>query len=351
MDVDSEDDPPILIDDAVTDEEDSDEDGPPGLIDPDAPTDEDRWHWRPPHDRWHWDKQDPRRHQHVPVQARGAQPPSHSSSSSTRFRGRVLYLFSGPSGRKDGLAAYLADMGFQVDECDVINEHLGDQDLLDDTVWLRIKARLRDGYYVALFASPPCRSFSAARASGPGPPVLRDARYIYGFPKAQRWRKLDHSHYERIREDNLFAERTAEACAVMDSLGRPYGVEQPEPWGGAVTMFGFDSFKALLSAGAKLVAFDQCPFGAPCKKPSLILYKGAGFHVLEGRCDHPAVQQCDANGSVYWAPHPSYVSSGGRGQKDSKGKHATNALSAYPAKLNYKLASIISDSITEPGHS
>ena len=116
-------------------------------------------------------------------------------------------------------------------------------------------------------------------------------------------------------------------------------------------MFGFDSFKKLLSYGAQVVAFDQCPFGAPCKKPSLVLYKGAKFQELEGRCDHPAVQQWDANGSVYWAPHPSFVSSGGRGRKDSKGKHATGALSAYPAKLNHKLASIISDSLAEPGHS
>lgn len=340
--------PPILIDECDTE----DEDGPPDLIDPDVePEEDDGWHWKPPKDRWHWEHRDSRQRQHVPVQVQGAVPQSQSSSSSTRSRGRILYLFSGPSGRKDGLAAYLAGMGFQVDECDVINEHLGDQDLLDDTVWLRIKARMRDGYYVALFASPPCRSFSAARSSGPGPPVLRDAHYIYGFPKSQRWRKLEHSHYERIREDNLFAERTAEACSVMDSLGRPFGVEQPEPWGAAVTMFGFDSFKKLLSDGAQMVAFDQCPFGAPCKKPSLVLYKGADFQVLECRCDHPAVQQWDANGSVYWAPHPSFVSSGGRGRKDSKGNFATNALSAYPAKLNRKLAFIISRSIAEPGHS
>ena len=38
-------------------------------------------------------------------------------------------------------------------------------------------------YFV--FAGPPCRTWSLARQSGPGPPVLRDAEHIYGFPKSQ----------------------------------------------------------------------------------------------------------------------------------------------------------------------
>ena len=238
------------------------------------------------------------------------------------------------------MAAYLSNMGFQVEECDILNEHMGDQDLLDDAVWLRIKTRLQDGYYVALFASPPCRTFSAARASGPGPPVLRDKYYIYGYPKSQRWRKLEHCHYEGIREDNLFAERTAEACDIMGKLDRLFGVEQPEPWGSAVSMFGFDSFERLLRDGAKTVAFDQCPYGAPCKKPTVVMFKGGDFEELEVRCDHPSVEQQNPDGSTYWAPHPSYV-----GKKDDNGVWATNALSAYPAKLNRKIAFIISKAI------
>lgn len=269
-------------------------------------------------------------------------PPPIPSSSSTRSRGRVLYLFSGPAGRNDGLAAYLAAVGIEVDECDLLNKHMVDQDLLDDSTWLRIKGRLRAGYYMFLFASPPCRSFSAARSSGPGPPVLRDAAHIYGFPKSQTWRKLDYHHFERIREDNLFAERTAEACAIMDSLARPYAVEQPEPWGAAVTMFGFESFKLLLAGGALIVAFDQCPYGAPCKKPTLVLYKGGDFHTLRVKCDHPAVEQWAKDGSIYWAPHPSFV-----GKKDNNGVYLTNTLSAYPAKLNCVAATIINKAVTK----
>ena len=281
-------------------------------------------------DRWHWDSSG----------SRHSQPCPSPSSASTR--GRVLYLFSGPAGRSDGVAAYLAAVGIKVDEYDTLNKHMADQDLLDDTVWLKIKARLQAGYYVFLLASPPCRSFSAARSAGPGPPVLRDSEHIYVFPKSQRWRKLEHCHYERIREDNLFAERTAEACAIMDTWGRPYAVEQPEPWGGSVTMFDFESFKALRVNGAKVVAFDQCPFGAPCKKPTLVLYKGGDFNTFQARCDDPAVQQWRDDGSTYWAPHPSF-----HGKKDRNGGYLTSSLSAYPAKLNCKLATIINKAITE----
>lgn len=292
-----------------------------------------------PVDRWHWDAQSSRLPSSAQMDKGGPSP--SSASAGTRSRKRVLYLFSGPAGRKDGLAAYLEVVGIRVDECDVLNTHMVDQDLLDDSTWLRIKGRVRSGYYLLVFASPPCRSFSASRSSGPGPPVLRDAEHIYGFPKSQTWRKLGHHHFERIREDNLFAERTAEACADMDSLGRPYAVEQPEPWGAAVTMFGFDSFKELLAGGALIVKFDQCPYGAPCKKPTAVLYKGGDFHSLQAKCGHPAVEQQANDGSIYWAAHPSFV-----GKKDNAGVYLTSSLSAYPAKLNCAAAAIINKAIT-----
>ena len=152
------------------------------------------------------------------------------SSSTTTQGDSVLYLFSGPSGRKDGLAAYLIAVKLACTERDVFNTHLEDQDILDDSVWLRIKNRLLTGICIFMFASPPCRSFSAARGGGQSPPVLRDADHVYGYPKSQTWRGLEPHHHERTREDNLLAERTAEACDIMDSRGRGYAVEQPHVW-------------------------------------------------------------------------------------------------------------------------
>ena len=289
-------------------------------------------------DPWHWNRTSPC--QRPP----GLEVPIidlESSSTSTKG-GSVLYLFSGPSGQKDGLAAYFAAVKLACTECDVFNTHLDDQDILDDSVWLRIKSKLLAGIYVFMFASPPCRTFSAARGAGPGPPVLRDADHLYGYPKSQTWRGLGHHHHERIREDNLLAERTAEACDIMDSWDRGYAVEQPYPWGKAVSMFDFDSFEKLKAAGAKIVRFDQCMHEAPCTKPTIILHKNSDFSSLEAYCNHQAVRQTRSDGSYYMAPHPSYV-----GKKDKNGKYLTSYLSAYPAKLNCKLATIINRTILD----
>ena len=45
----------------------------------------------------------------------------------------------------------------------------------------------------------------------------------------------------------------------MESLGKSYGycVEQPVPWGGAVTMFSFESFQTLILKGAQIINSDQ----------------------------------------------------------------------------------------------
>ena len=298
-------------------------------------------------DPWHWEcdntRQAPPGHDVPVIDLESTSDATTTTTTATTTKGRpVLYLFSGPSGRKDGLAAYLRAVKVGCTECDITNTHLEDQDILDDSVWLRIKNKLLAGIFAFLFGSPPCRTFSPARGSGPGPPVLRDVDYVYGYPKSQSWRRLEHHHYERIREDNLLAERTAEACAIMDSWGRGYAVEQPEPWGGAVSMFEFDSFKKLRAAGGKLVHFHQCPYEAPCTKPIIIFHKIADCSSLELYCDHEAVWQTRNDGSYYMAPHPSYV-----GKKDSKGAYLTSHLSAYPAKLNCKLAAIINKAILD----
>ena len=256
----------------------------------------------------------------------------------------VLHLFSGPADRRDGLAAYLKAVGISCVEADIVNVHLNDQDILDDSVWARILGDIKAGKYDFVFAGPPCRTFSEARNERPGPPVLRNQEFPYGFPKSQARSELLPSHYEQIRADNLLAERTAEACAAMHDLGRPYGVEQPAPFNGAVTMFQFKSFEALLARGAEVVHFDQCMHGAPTKKPTTILYAFCDFSSVVAFCNHPSVLQTDKHGNEYYAPHPSYV-----GKKNSDGSYATGALAAYPAKLNCRLATVINSALVGSG--
>ena len=92
---------------------------------------------------------------------------------------QVLHLFSGPSPRKDGLASYLRAVDIGATDVDIVNEHLEDQDLIDDAVWTRIRQRLVNGEFSFVFAGPPCRTFSDARLQRPGPPVLRDHEFLY----------------------------------------------------------------------------------------------------------------------------------------------------------------------------
>jgi hypothetical protein len=159
-------------------------------------------------------------------------------------------MFSGPSPRKDGLAAYLVAAGIGATDMDLVNGHLQDQDIADDSVWERTRQRLRQGEFDFVFAGPPCRTFSEARAQRPGPPVLRSPEHPYGYPKSQAWQRGLHAHhFEQIRVDNLLAERTAEACTIMLDSGGGFAVEHPRPWRqgtSSVTMFDFESFNMLV---------------------------------------------------------------------------------------------------------
>ena len=231
--------------------------------------------------------------------------------------------------------------GVDVTEADILNTQLADQDLLDDSVWERIRRDLLAGVYTAVFASPPCRTFCEARAISPGPPQLRDKQHPYGFPRSQAvQRGLSHSHYQTLREDNLLAARTAEACSIIKQRGGIYGVEQPFPWKDGVCMFDLDCFKELVMDGGRVVVFDQCMYEAPSTKPTQILYYGADFGKLEARCDHPFVEQVSHTGRKYQAPHPPVIQ-----KRVGGGNYATNALAAYPYRLNVHLANVLLEAV------
>ena len=83
---------------------------------------------------------------------------------------RVLHLFSGPSGRVDGVAAAIRASGGTCEDVDTVNTHLSNMDIADDSIWARYRARLRAGEFDVVAAGPPCGSFSPVRKIRPGPP-------------------------------------------------------------------------------------------------------------------------------------------------------------------------------------
>jgi len=262
----------------------------------------------------------------------------------TRHGQQVLHLFSGPSPRKDGLASYLRACcpPIVTTDVDIVNEHLDDQDLVDDAVWTRIRQRLVNGDFAFVFAGPPCRTFSDARLHRPGPPVLRDHEFLYGFPKSQaKLHGLRPEHFEQIRIDNLLAERTAEACSIMHQCGHGYAVEQPlGSKTSSVSMFDLQCFVELKKLGAKSVDFHQCMFGAASTKPTRFLYWNGRFETLESTCNHPRTVEVTPG---VWTAHPAIV-----GIKDENGRFKTRASAAYPERLNRWVAAVINLAVSRP---
>ena len=234
---------------------------------------------------------------------------------------RVLHMYSGKANRRNGLAYYLREKGFEVDEIDLVNGH----DVINQSVWETILEKLKQGVYSFVFGGPPCRTFSDSRSVRPGPPVLRDWSHVYRFPEEEAAKHgLNNNDFQKIETDNRLAERMAQTCEVMMELDKGFAVEQPFSWRGNPSMFEFESFKALSRHGATSIQFDQCMYGGVTTKPTIILSRGADFAVLRARCNHGR------------GAHPKVVS-----RKDENGIFKTQALAAYPEELNKRLAEIM----------
>eukprot|EP00965_Chrysotila_dentata_P103725 3423651-Pleurochrysis_carterae.AAC.1 len=102
----------------------------------------------------------------------------------------VLLLFSGPFSRPDGIASFLTRYGMTADCVDNCPSDGGGDahNVLVDSVYERLLQRCSDGYDAAVFASPPCSTFSVSRffsapdAPDGGPPPVRDRDHVLGLP-------------------------------------------------------------------------------------------------------------------------------------------------------------------------
>ena len=91
--------------------------------------------------------------------------------------------------------------------------------------------RLSAGEFGILFAAPPCRTFSVARARPNGPPVLRDRQAPEGLSlQDYKLAGINDAEASKVLCDNMLSQRTADACQIMANLSRPFAVEQPWPW-------------------------------------------------------------------------------------------------------------------------
>ena len=257
----------------------------------------------------------------------------------------VVHVFSGPDDRVDGLAAYLSKLGVPCVDLDIVNFRQGEvkssHDLSSDSLWETLRSELEGGRILALWFGTPCSTFSKARGHGPGPRPLRSVQHIYGLPKSE----LRESEYQQVREGTYFALKTCELAQAAHRQGVCFGIENPEPWPGHVSLYLLPEMQALASLpNVSCTNFDQCCLGAETAKPTRLLCFGLDLSQWTWRCQHEAKSwrytDWKGNACLKRGPHPPLV-----GRKREDGRPATAGAAAYPSKMNELLAKAIHDGL------
>ena len=148
-----------------------------------------------------------------------------ASAASTK----ILVLFSGDYNRPDGLGAFLRLCGFDVTMVDSDAKRGGDSDhdILNDRFFHALLARIRSGQYYAIFAAPPCSTFSVARhfksknGRGGGPPVIRTRQHPTGLPN------LNPAHTRELKRANEIIARLCILIGAAHENGTEFIIENP----------------------------------------------------------------------------------------------------------------------------
>jgi len=247
-----------------------------------------------------------------------------------RFSCRVLILFSGPYARPDGLVAFLQRLGLEVVPVDN-DPNGGDRthDILDNEFYSSLLRRSQRGEFIAIWAAPPCSSFSICRflptrTPGGGPPIVR--RRQEGQVTGAR--DIPPKNKREVKISNEIISRTLAILKAGFDAGSECGLENPVDAGdkdrpehlvncGHAPLWLMPegiSFKSY--ANCRAVTFPQCAFGAAFKKMTTFLLTPALGHILGDlnglRCTHTHHEQRAG------------------GERDAQGVWNSKAAAAYP---------------------
>ena len=138
--------------------------------------------------------------------------------------------------------------------------------------------RCSDGEFVAVFAAPPCSTFSVARffKSIPGPPPVRDRDHILGFPKQPPSRLCE------AATANLLVSRTTALILAASSAGAELCIENLADRGDPDSRLFMDARHGPIwllpdilslekSLQAEFITFPMCSFGAPVQKYTTLM--------------------------------------------------------------------------------
>ena len=243
---------------------------------------------------------------------------------------RFLHLFSGPTGRSDGLASFIRRAGHECEEWDIVN---GEKfDLADDATYQQLKSRILNEEFDGCMLGPPCHTFSNARREddgGPRPLRTASARGIYGRADIKPEEKED------LRLGTLLALRAVEVFGLFVNQHKPALLEQParRPELGAISMFDLPEFKTMLSTeGVVCSRIAQCNYGADTEKPTEVMHFAVDLSDCMSTCEHPKTwwRLPSSGASIYSAHTP------------LKGKEAYVPADSWDSsmRLSYKAAKI-----------
>ncbi|CAK0891828.1 unnamed protein product [Prorocentrum cordatum] len=193
---------------------------------------------------------------------------------------KFLYMFSGPTGRQDGFAQAMRDMGGVCEEWGSIN---GDEhDLTSEENWRRLKA---------------CKSEFHGILMG---------RDRYGL------KHLKPEDQDKVKKGTLLALRAGDMLASSLKDGAPIINEQPhfDPDDPEDTsMYNLDEFQAVrMAEGVSLHDLVQCEYGAEVEKRSSILAINVDLKDAFGKCRHkPQWWRRPSTGEWHLGPHSPLV--------------------------------------------
>ena len=264
--------------------------------------------------------------------------PQHGPASLSRH---VLVLFSGPKDRPDGLMTFLRRLGFTVSALDNDPKNGGgtDDDILRDPVYEKLLRDAQRGEYFAIFAAPPCSTFSVARlirstqSEDGGPPLVRsrtEIRGVTGIPA---------KHRRELQNANTIITRTTSILGAAADSGAEFIIENPADRGDPSdeTLFIHSDhgplwlYPEIMSLEktwhCRKCTFPQCAFGAQVLKYTTLMYT-------------PGMDKTLGDFNRLKCEHSSHAEKAG-GSRRADGTWNSADKAAYPADLNLALAQSI----------
>ena len=261
---------------------------------------------------------------------------------------KILILFSGPSSSLQStpdssatLAGAFHTLGFDTVEFDILVDPRSDllnYDVYNDIVW-----RIEQNEFRAVFAAPPCGTFSVARTplgGRSGPTALRSRAHPMGLPGLSRIGS------SQAVDANILLQRTACIILAVDSWGGHWMIENPvdrgnpgtqhyrEAWRQHCPIWVMESMEQMYIGARQRpgsVDFAQCGLGGDYQKFTTLMFNAE----LSGRMRKFDSIACDHNSHKAIA----------FGQ-ELDGTFTSSRAARYPFAMNVLIADIMAAQVT-----